>query len=123
MKQTNESEKNRRIRRFAVGVGGGAVLLVGIVAIPYPGPGWLIVFAGLAILAKEFPWAAKALRFGREKYDAWSDWIKKQNIFVKSLTFLATSIVVVATIWLLNGYGLLNSWFDLQQDWLQSPLV
>src|SRR6478735_4570468 len=43
--------------RIAVGVIGTAVLVVGIVTIPYPGPGWLIVFAGLGILGSEFAWA------------------------------------------------------------------
>ena len=36
--------------RVAVGVVGLVVLAVGIAAIPYPGPGWAIVFLGLAIL-------------------------------------------------------------------------
>ncbi|MDB5384994.1 MAG: hypothetical protein JWM11_640 [Planctomycetaceae bacterium] len=36
-------------------------ILVGIVLIPGPGPGWLIVYAGVGILATEFPWAQKLL--------------------------------------------------------------
>ena len=110
-------------RKIVVGASGGAVLVIGIIAIPYPGPGWLIVFAGLAILAKEFPWAARALTFGREKYDSWNAWIKRQNMFVKSLTFIGTAIIVVLTLWLINAYGLLNDWFHLGQDWVRSPLV
>ena len=35
------------VYRIAVGVVGLAVLAVGIIAIPYPGPGWAIVFVGL----------------------------------------------------------------------------
>ncbi len=102
---------------------GGAVLIVGVIAIPYPGPGWLIVFAGLAILSREFPWAARLLKFGRSKYDAWNDWIKQQNVFIKSITFTLTAVVVIATIWFVNGYGLINNWFRLGQDWLESPFV
>lgn len=113
---------SRQWRRFIVGISGGIVLLIGIVAIPYPGPGWLIVFAGLAILAKEFPWAYRVLKFGRKKYDAWNKWIKCQSWFVKSLTFLATVIVVVLTLWLLNAYGFINHLFKLHWNWLDSPL-
>lgn len=51
------------------------VLVVGVIAIPYPGPGWLIVFAGLAILATEFDWARRVLRYARGKYDAWTAWL------------------------------------------------
>lgn len=90
--------------------------------IPYPGPGWLVVFMGLAILSQEYPWAKRALHYGHRKYDEWTLWIARQNRFVQSLTFIGTTIVVVVTIWLVNGYGLLNSWFNLQQGWLVSPL-
>lgn len=112
-----------RWRKIVVGVSGGSVLAVGIVAIPYPGPGWLIVFAGLAILSKEFPWAARLLKYARGKYDDWNAWIKKQSWFIKSLTAIATLVVVVATLWIINAYGLLNDWFNLGQDWVQSPLI
>jgi len=118
----NEKQKQRRIQKFVTGVAGGSVLAVGIVAIPYPGPGWLIVFAGLAILAREFPWAARLLHYGRAKYDAWNKWVKRQHWSVKTLTFTLTAFVVIATIWLLNGYGLINDWFNLGQDWVTSPL-
>ena len=113
----------KRWRKIVVGVAGGSVLIVGIIAIPYPGPGWLIVFAGLGILSKEFPWASRVLHYARKKYDAWNIWIKKQNRFVQSLTFIATCAVVIVTIWLGNGYGLLNGWLSLGQDWLRSPFV
>lgn len=112
-----------RWRKIIVGVSGGSVLILGIIAIPYPGPGWLIVFAGLAILAREFPWAGRTLKFGRKKYDDWNTWIKRQNRFVQSLTFIATAAIVVATLWLINAYGLINDWFNLNQDWLYSPFI
>ena len=105
-----------------IGVVGGVVLVVGIVMIPYPGPGWLVVFMGLAILAQEFTWAERTLHHARQKYDAWNQWIARQPIAVRSLTFIATAIVVIATVWLVNGYGLINQWFHLGLPWLVSPL-
>jgi len=51
----------RSTRRLAILVAGLAVVAVGIVLIPAPGPGWLVVFAGLAILATEFTWAEMLL--------------------------------------------------------------
>jgi uncharacterized protein (TIGR02611 family) len=41
--------------------GGFGLLLAGIVMLLIPGPGWLTIAAGLAILATEFPWARRAL--------------------------------------------------------------
>lgn len=40
---------------------GFGLLLAGIVMLVVPGPGWLTIAAGLAILATEFPWARRAL--------------------------------------------------------------
>lgn len=48
-------------RRLVVGFVGAAVLLVGVVMIVLPGPATLIIPAGLAILATEFPWARRLL--------------------------------------------------------------
>jgi uncharacterized protein (TIGR02611 family) len=52
---------NLVLKRVLVGVIGGVVTLVGVVALVAPGPGWLIIFTGLGILATEFAWAARVL--------------------------------------------------------------
>ena len=51
-----------RVARITLGF---VVTIVGIIAIPLPGPGWLIVIAGLSILARDFVWAAKLIRLIR----------------------------------------------------------
>lgn len=112
----------RRAKRTAVGTLGGLVVIIGIIAIPYPGPGWLIVFTGLAILATEFDWAKRLLDFAKGKYDAWQAWLAARPIWIRALFWIMTCIVVVVTIWLFNGYGILNSLLQLHQDWLRSPL-
>lgn len=109
-------------RKAIIGIVGVLVLLVGIVTIPYPGPGWLTVFAGLAILATEFHWAKRVLRYARGKYDAWQDWLKRQNEAVRALFWCLTATVVVLTLWLLNGYGFLADFVGLDWSWLESPL-
>ena len=110
--------------RIGVGVLGSLVLALGILAIPYPGPGWLIVFAGLGILASEFTWAQRVLHFARGYYDRWSAWVRRQNIVVQLLLALLTGLIVVATIWLLGGFGLVGGWVGLDSwTWLQSPIM
>lgn len=108
-------------KKLLTGIVGGLVLIVGIIAIPYPGPGWLIVFTGLAILSTEFAWAQRVLRYTRSKYDAWQAWLARQSSLIKSSFWIATCIVVVVTIWLLNGYGIINQLLGLNWDWLRSP--
>lgn len=114
----------RRVYRVGVAVSGAVVLVVGVVAIPYPGPGWLIVFAGLAILATEFTWAKQALHFARGKYDAWTAWLGRQTLIVRIGVLALTGAVVFATLWLLNALYLVAGWLGLERwTWLQSPIL
>lgn len=46
---------------------GSLVTLVGIIALPLPGPGWLIIAGGLTILAKDVAWADRLLRIIRRR--------------------------------------------------------
>jgi len=48
-----------------VTIAGVLVVLIGIVLIPLPGPGWAIVFGGLAILATEYVWAQRLLSYAK----------------------------------------------------------
>lgn len=50
----------RTLKRATVAVSGGATVLLGIALLPLPGPGTVVVLAGLAVLRKEFPVAGKA---------------------------------------------------------------
>jgi len=126
----NEDNQSSRLRRLTIAVVGGFLLLVGIVAIPYPGPGWLIVFGALALLSTEFEWAHNLRTKLKSYYTAWETWVEKQSIFLRIVLWLLTAAIVVATVWLLNGYGLwllngygyLNDFFGLHIEWLRSPL-
>jgi uncharacterized protein (TIGR02611 family) len=107
--------------RLAVALVGGLVLAVGVVLIPYPGPGWLIVFAGLAILATEFHWARRLLAFLRRRYDAWRGWLRRRHWSVRLLAILFTAAVVLATLWVLGAFSLVGGWFGKHWTWLRSP--
>ena len=101
---------------------GTLVLAVGIVAIPYPGPGWAIVFVGLAILASEFHWARRVLHYARGRYDAWTHWLGRQSLLVRLAVLALTGLVVVATLYLLNAFYLVAGFLGLGEwTWLQSP--
>jgi uncharacterized protein (TIGR02611 family) len=60
----------RIARKAAVLLVGGLVLLAGVVLIVTPGPAFLVIPAGLAILSKEFTWARRLLEYGRERVAA-----------------------------------------------------
>lgn len=87
--------------RIGVAVVGAAVVLLGLFLVPLPGPGWLIVFVGLGILATEFAWAERLLDFARAKVRAWTDWIRRQSLVIRLLLGAGTLVLVVAFV---GGY-------------------
>jgi uncharacterized protein (TIGR02611 family) len=54
-------------KRVAVTVVGIALLAAGLVMIVTPGPGLVVMIAGLAVLATEYAWARRALEKARER--------------------------------------------------------
>ena len=54
------------LRKLIVAVIGGTVLLIGIALIVLPGPAFIVIPVGLAILAIEFAWARRALTRTRD---------------------------------------------------------
>ena len=64
----------RTVRRIAVGLVGASVLAVGVALLVLPGPAFVVIPAGLAILAVEFAWARRWLErvraYGERAVDA-----------------------------------------------------
>ena len=56
-----KSKAGRLLWRVIIGLAGGLVTVIGAIALVGPGPGILIVIAGLGILATEFAWAARVM--------------------------------------------------------------
>jgi uncharacterized protein (TIGR02611 family) len=50
-----------QVKRFFKVLGGFTLLLVGAVMIFTPGPGWVVIFLGLTVLAAEFVWAKRLM--------------------------------------------------------------
>ncbi|GAA4618688.1 TIGR02611 family protein [Saccharopolyspora hordei] len=108
--------------RIGIGVIGGLVLIAGILMIPYPGPGWLVVFAGLGILATEFHWAGRVNAFAKRHYRRWLRWLARQHPATKLAVMGGTCLIVLVTLWMLGLFGTVGSWFGLRWEWLASPL-
>lgn len=60
--------------KVLVGVIGLAVMVIGLVLVPLPGPGWLIVFVGIAILGTEFPAAHRLNVYIKRQLRRFWDW-------------------------------------------------
>ncbi|PYV04265.1 MAG: hypothetical protein DMG10_08485 [Acidobacteria bacterium] len=66
----------QQAKRFFKIVIGFTLLLLGVVMLVTPGPGWVAIGLGLALLAAEFVWARRLL-----------DRIKEQGVKIKDSVF------------------------------------
>ncbi len=93
--------------KIGVAVLGSIVVAGGLVLVPLPGPGWLIVFAGFAIWSIEFRWAKRLNRYVRERVSAWTTWYGDQGwplrIAIGAVLFILIVVAVSAATYLSFG--------------------
>lgn len=103
VRERKEAHKLRgRVYRISFAVIGTALILIGLVLVPLPGPGWLIVAIGVGMLALEFDRAERMLERILEKLETVADvatdaplW---QKVIGASLTALATAGSIAAVL-------------------------
>jgi uncharacterized protein (TIGR02611 family) len=69
----------RNGRRVGISIAGGAVVLAGLAMLVLPGPGVLVIIAGLAILATEYVWAQRAMNYAKRKASQAKDKVTGQK--------------------------------------------
>jgi uncharacterized protein (TIGR02611 family) len=126
---TNDWEWRRKIRatpqvhliyRIVIGVVGLLVFVLGLILVPFPGPGWLVVLLGIGIWASEFTWAQAVLHRARRFLRTWTDWARPQPWWVKGLLGLLTAAAVAAVFWLMFRVSGIPSFFpDFAHEWLK----
>jgi uncharacterized protein (TIGR02611 family) len=87
---------------------GGSVLLAGMVMFVTPGPGWLALIAGLAILATEFAWAERLLHGAKRRAQAAADKALDPAARRETLVIgvLVGACVILAALWWIQENGL-----------------
>ncbi|WP_432524244.1 TIGR02611 family protein [Kineococcus sp. SYSU DK006] len=93
-----DTHKNR-VYRAVVGAAGTAVVLLGLVLVPLPGPGWLVVFLGLAVLGSEFSSARRLNAFARRHVHRWGQWLAARSLAVRGALAGGTALVVTGAVW------------------------
>jgi uncharacterized protein (TIGR02611 family) len=107
VRERRERHRQRsRIVRAAVALAGFVVVLAGLAMIPLPGPGLLIVAAGLAILALEFAWAERWLERTIEQVDAAGDKVKRASRAQQVILGLLVVLTVAAVVTLAYAWDL-----------------
>jgi uncharacterized protein (TIGR02611 family) len=96
----------------AVFVAGLAVVGLGVVLLPLPGPGWVVIFLGMGIWATEFVWAQLVLRWTRRKVAeaaerALDPQVRRRNIV---LTVIGLAVIAAVAGWYLWRFGAVLPW-------------
>jgi uncharacterized protein (TIGR02611 family) len=71
--QKARHQQRGRAYRFVFATIGGLIILLGLVLVPLPGPGWLIVALGVGMLALEFDRMERLLEKILDRLEATSD--------------------------------------------------
>jgi uncharacterized protein (TIGR02611 family) len=108
-----------RLYRVAVFGVGLAVVVLGLALVPLPGPGWLIVFVGVAIWASEFEKAQQLLDWGKETLSRWNAWVLRSPWWVKVGVTLGAAAAVGLVFWGLFALFAVPTWLpDPVEGWL-----
>ncbi|MGX1882081.1 TIGR02611 family protein [Streptomyces sp. NPDC055287] len=94
---------------FVIGL---AVVAAGVVMLPLPGPGWLVIFGGMAIWATEFVWAQLVLRWTKRKVTeaaqkALDPKVRRRNIILTTIGLVIIAVLVGIYVW---KFGLAMPW-------------
>ncbi|MEU9371425.1 TIGR02611 family protein [Streptomyces avermitilis] len=86
---------------FIVGL---AVVVAGVIMLPLPGPGWLVIFGGMAIWATEFVWAQLVLRWTKRKVTeatqrALDPRVRRRNIILTAVGLVIIVALVAVYVW------------------------
>ncbi|KGN40672.1 hypothetical protein N801_12655 [Knoellia aerolata DSM 18566] len=110
-----------RVYRIGVFVVGLVVVCGGLLLIPFPGPGWLIVIAGLAIWSTEFERAQRVLEFVKRHLRLWEEWVKRQNPVVKALVGVVGIAFIATVLWLTFHFSGIPGFFpDGLESWMRN---
>jgi uncharacterized protein (TIGR02611 family) len=94
--------------RVFVAVVGVLIVVIGLILVPAPGPGWLIVIAGLGVLSTEFTWARRLLNFTKRCLAAWTLWVFRQPPLTRAAVGAMGLVTVAAGMLMslaLSGYS------------------
>ncbi|WP_091547044.1 PGPGW domain-containing protein [Modestobacter sp. DSM 44400] len=83
------------MKTVVIAVLGGLLTLAGIGLLVLPGPGFVLVAAGLAVLATRFSWAKKPLDYAKDKAEQGIEEVGKSPWRAAGAVLAALALVVV----------------------------
>ena len=95
-RQERHRQRNR-VFRVGFAAAGFVVLLLGIVMLFTPGPGWAVIVIGLGMLALEFAWAERLLERVIDRVERVTDQVTKGSR-VRQAALIAAGLLVLAAL-------------------------
>lgn len=94
---------------FVVGL---AVVAAGVSMLVLPGPGWLVIFGGMAIWATEFVWAQLVLRWTKRKVTeaaqkALDPRVRRRNMILTAIGLVIIVVLLAIYLW---KFGIVVPW-------------
>ncbi|GAB1334579.1 TIGR02611 family protein [Streptomyces sp. E-15] len=108
--------QSRRLLHLSWQVGvfvlGLAVVVAGIIMLPLPGPGWVVIFGGMAIWATEFVWAQLVLRWTKRKVTEAAQRALDPRVRRRNITLTVIGLVIIGALagTYLWKFGLVMPW-------------
>jgi uncharacterized protein (TIGR02611 family) len=98
--------------QVAIFIVGLAVVVAGVIMLPLPGPGWVVIFGGMAIWATEFVWAQLVLRWTKRKVTeaaqrALDPKVRRRNIILTSIGLVIVGALLGFYVW---KFGIVMPW-------------
>jgi uncharacterized protein (TIGR02611 family) len=109
--------------KIVVAVVGALVTVVGVVMLVTPGPAFVLIPLGLAILATEFEFARRWLRWARRKAQEAKDKAEALDPAVRRRRLLVTGVAVLLVVAAVTAYVAVYDWPHFAVggwDWVQS---
>lgn len=102
-------------KRLGLEVLGWVVLVAGLLALVLPGPGLLLTFSGLAILATQYRWARRMMH--PVKVKAWRGAAEGVQTVPRILLSVlgALTLLALGVLWIVQPAA--PGWWPLQEDW------
>ena len=107
MRVIGDSRVKQIVWRTFITVIGAVVTLAGVAMLALPGPGWAAIFLGLAILASEYLWARRLLKYTKDRAQgAASTVLAKENRGITiGITVVFVLLAAAVISWYLYRYG------------------
>ncbi|HLL67795.1 MAG TPA: PGPGW domain-containing protein [Micromonosporaceae bacterium] len=90
--------------RISIAVVGALIVGLGLLMVPLPGPGWLVVLAGLGIWSLEFRWARSLLALTRRGLSWWSRTMRSGPWLARIALGAVLATAILGAAWLSLRY-------------------